>query len=206
MVDNTKYWPKPIDKTKDLHLPARVYRKGGSLYFTYIEPQTKIERWIPIGQEWNHETRERWRVLALRHGTARYIKKNLYTEDGGPVALQALKDLLANARKNARARGLEITITIEDIKALAELSQGCCMLSGIPFEHGASDDLLESTSRRKRVWAPSLDRIESSKGYVPGNVRLVCMAVNAALQEFGDSVLLRIAHALVKRHGISNIQ
>jgi hypothetical protein len=206
VVDRSRYWPKKPDHSADIELPKGVFRKGLQLYHVAYDQQTKRQIWTKLGPTWCGEAQEKWRASVLRHNTAGHVKRTLYVDETGPVALPALKDLLTNARKNARARGLEITITLEDMKGLAELSQGRCMLTGIPFEHGACDALRESTTRRKRVWAPSLDRIESSKGYVPGNVRLVCMAVNAALQEFGDAVLLRIAHALVERHGLSNIQ
>lgn len=206
MVDRSRYWPKVPDYSADVGLPKGVFRRSLQLYHIAYDQQTKRQIWVKLGPIWNANAQERWRASVLRHNTAGYVKRTLYVDENGPVALQALKDLLKNARKNAKARGLEISITIEDLKSLAELSQGRCMLTGISFEHGACDGLKESATRRKRVWAPSLDRIESTKGYVPGNVRLVCMAVNAALQEFGDAVLLRIAHALVERHGLSNIQ
>ncbi|MCB4365444.1 hypothetical protein KIH07_17000 [Hydrogenophaga taeniospiralis] len=206
MVDRSRYWPKKQDHSADVDLPKGVFRKGLQLYHVTQDAQTKRQIWTKLGPTWNGTAQGKWRASILRHNSAGHVKRTLYVDDTGPVALPALKDLLANARKNARARGLEITITLDDILALAELSQGRCMLTGISFEHGAATSLADISSRRKRVWAPSLDRIESSKGYVPGNVRLVCMAVNAALQEFGDAVLLRIAKALVERHGISNIQ
>ena len=206
MVDRSRYWPKVPDHSADVDLPKGVFRRGPSLYHVWYDKATKRQVWKKLGATWTKDTQDKWRASVLRNNSAGHVKRTLYTEDSGPVALPAIHDLLRNAKKNARARGLDIDLTIADLKELAELSQGRCMLTGIPFEHGADDSLKDNNTRRKRVWAPSLDRIESSKGYVPGNVRLVCMAVNAALQEFGDAVLLRIAHALVERHGLSNIQ
>ena len=204
MVDRTKYFQKKPDHSNDVNLPKGVFRKGLQLYHVTYDQCTKRQIWNKLGPTWTAETQENWRASVLRHNTAGHVKRTLYVDDNGPVALPALKDLLANAKKNARARGLEFALTLDDLKELAELSQGRCMLSGLEFEHGAATALRESTSRRKRVWAPSLDRINSNDGYVPGNVRLVCMAVNAALQEFGDSVLLKIAHAIAQRFPISS--
>ncbi len=51
---------------------------------------------------------------------------------------------------------------------------------------------------RRAPWAPSVDRIDSSKGYVPGNVRLVCVAANLAMNEWGEDVLARVARAYVE--------
>src|SRR3546814_15533675 len=46
-------------------------------------------------------------------------------------------------------------------------------------------------------FAPSLDRIDSGQGYLKGNVRLVCTIANFALNQWGDSVLRRLAHGVV---------
>jgi hypothetical protein len=65
-----------------------------------------------------------------------------------------------------------------------------CALSGIPFDlapHGAST---------RRPFAPSLDRIDSARGYHRGNVRLVCCAVNYLMNEWGDEVFHRLADAI----------
>jgi hypothetical protein len=51
----------------------------------------------------------------------------------------------------------------------------------------------------KHPYGPSLDRINSQKGYVRGNVRLVCTAVNFGLGQWGDEVFLPIAEATTHR-------
>jgi hypothetical protein len=43
----------------------------------------------------------------------------------------------------------------------------------------------------------SMDRIDGSKGYVDGNVRLICMAVNAFRGIMNDQDLLKMARAVV---------
>ena len=56
---------------------------------------------------------------------------------------------------------------------------------------------------RKRMWAPSVDRINSAHGYVAGNMRLVAIAVNIAMSDFGEEFLLRIAEAIVRRRRVA---
>ena len=46
-----------------------------------------------------------------------------------------------------------------------------------------------------RPFAPSLDRIDSTGGYTRDNVRLVCQAVNFALNAYGEDVFREIATA-----------
>lgn len=72
----------------------------------------------------------------------------------------------------------------------AKLEKGVCELSGIVIERVAPGDY------RTHPFAPSLDRIQPSKGYTKENVRLVCFAVNRARSDWGDEVLLKIARAL----------
>ncbi len=37
--------------------------------------------------------------------------------------------------------------------------------------------------------APSLDRIIPAHGYVPGNIRVICRAMNCAMQEWGEDAV-----------------
>ena len=93
---------------------------------------------------------------------------------------------------SARKRGLVCELSVEDVSDLLAAANGRCQLTGIPF------DLFKDPTRRVRLWAPSLDRIDCSQGYVRGNVRVVTNAVNIALSDFGEGVLLRIAKGLIK--------
>lgn len=52
-----------------------------------------------------------------------------------------------------------------------------CALSGVPFTVGGS---------RSRT-QPSLDRIDSSKGYEPGNIQYVTLVVNLAKKNMTDA-------------------
>lgn len=84
-------------------------------------------------------------------------------------------------------------LTKEEFAAIWKRAAGRCELSGIALSlHGKEDGW------QKHPWAPSLDRIDSRKGYVAGNCRIVCVAVNIALNEFGEEVLRRLAMAIVK--------
>ncbi len=48
-------------------------------------------------------------------------------------------------------------------------------------------------------FAPSLDRIDSSKGYEEGNVRIVCLMVNLAMNTWGHGPLEKVALALADK-------
>lgn len=101
--------------------------------------------------------------------------------------------LYSGAKKNALKREIPFTITRAQFDTLVERSGGRCMVTGIEFQFTK----FEGSSRRP--FAPSLDRIDSSKGYTPQNCRLVCVLVNLALNEWGLEPLLKVARHLVVR-------
>ena len=101
------------------------------------------------------------------------------------------KRLFSQAKKNAKRRGIGWDLSESDCEFLVKKSKGKCQVSGIAF------DFRKGESSR-RPWSPSLDRIKSSKGYSAGNVRLVCVAVNYAMNEWGESVLRVLARQVCK--------
>lgn len=71
------------------------------------------------------------------------------------------------ARARAKRRGIPFTLTPEDIKIPER-----CPLLGIPL-------LRSPATYATRDAAPSLDRIDSTKGYAPGNVWVISFRANA---------------------------
>jgi hypothetical protein len=195
---------KPTTIAEEL-LPKSVFRKHSSLFYISKNNVTNKVTWHNLGKQWDAAAQKKWKELVIRYRKGPHATRLVYSFGSGPIPLSFMKQQLTNARKNAKAKSLPCTITLEDITDLAEKSQGRCSLSGIPYEFGAAEEMYRHPSRRKRVWAPSIDRIDSAVGYVPGNVRLVCMAVNVARQEFGDDVLLKLAKALSNIQGLTKM-
>jgi len=104
-----------------------------------------------------------------------------------------LKTIFWNAQKNARSRKLNFSLSKEDVLALWARSGGRCELTLIPF------DLVNVDGFKRRPYAPSIDRIDGSKGYAPGNCRLVTVVANLAINEWGEDVFARVARAYLKR-------
>jgi len=95
------------------------------------------------------------------------------------------------AKKRAAAKGMEFSLTDDDIENLIKSAQGRCALTGTPFSMVRRDDSYRAP------FAPSLDRIDSSLGYTASNTRLVCVAVNWALSDWGAEVFETIATGYV---------
>ena len=107
-----------------------------------------------------------------------------------------LVEMLKGARRRCAKSGTQIDLTIEDVLALAEAQGYRCAVSGIPFD-------METTGPNRRAFRkpfrPSLDRKAHKGPYTLKNVRLVCVAVNVALNEWGDHVLRRIALGIAEQ-------
>ena len=61
------------------------------------------------------------------------------------------------------------------------------------------------TGAAKRAFAPSLDKINPEKPYTVDNCRLVMVAVNFALNAWGDEVRLKLARAAIEAAEFSEL-
>lgn len=95
----------------------------------------------------------------------------------------AFISILALARKRA-----EVTIDQNYLLKLYDEQEGLCALSGVRMTWATG---------RMSPTSISVDRIDVNNGYVDGNVRLVCVAVNAFRSTMNDQELLKMAKALV---------
>lgn len=64
----------------------------------------------------------------------------------------------------------EVTISSQELYNLFEEQKGLCAISNVPMTWIAGKGRQSSNI--------SLDRKDNDKGYIPGNVQLVCVAVN----------------------------
>jgi hypothetical protein len=92
-----------------------------------------------------------------------------------------LKVGLNTAKGAARRKGLSFSLSTEDLMSMWEAQDGRCFYTGVRMSY-AGDRLQESVS---------LDRVDSSKGYVPKNVVLCCNVVNLMKRDMPISELTR---------------
>ncbi len=91
------------------------------------------------------------------------------------------KEMLRGKRaNNAEAYDVEFTLTLEDVVWSAS-----CPVFGVPFLlPGSEDRRTRYGTKRGPTWdSPSFDRIDPRRGYVPGNVVLVCTLANRIMQD-----------------------
>ena len=121
------------------------------------------------------------RDAANRPGLREYARKRR--------ALSPRMNLQA-ALSNKRHRGEHVTITVDYLMGIWNEQNGKCALSGIPM-----------------TWAPghcgptptsiSIDRLDPTRGYEAGNLRLLCHAINSFRLRMTDRELFEMAKALV---------
>jgi hypothetical protein len=94
-------------------------------------------------------------------------------------------------RTRAARCGMEFDLTREWIAE--RLAVGVCEVTGLPLE------LSKPPGSRFHPWAPSVDRIDSKKGYTQDNCRVVCWIYNMAKSEWSDEVVMTFAKALANK-------
>lgn len=92
---------------------------------------------------------------------------------------------------SAKFRKLDFSITIEYLWNLFLKQNKKCALSGIE---------LQFKKNHKNMTTASLDRIDSSKGYIEGNVQWVHKDVNLMKQKFGQQLFLFYCETIAKYH------
>jgi rubredoxin len=85
------------------------------------------------------------------------------------------RETLRRARNKKRSKTIEITI--DDLKELWDKQKGICPYTGWEL-------ILPKWKIRKSPKVASLDRIDSSKGYIVGNIQYVSVMVNYAKHDF----------------------
>jgi hypothetical protein len=89
----------------------------------------------------------------------------------------------------ARVRDKNCTIELIDVLPIIEV--GVCPRTGFKF------DLSPHTEHHRNPFSPSMDRIDGTKGYVKGNIQIVCSWYNIAKNEYSDAQMLEFCQAAV---------
>lgn len=100
--------------------------------------------------------------------------------------------LCSKARKRGRQRGMEATIKPSDL-----VWPSHCPVLGIELDYPAVSGLRKGLAVQPN-W-PSLDRWDSTKGYVPGNVFVISYRANTLKNSATYAEILQVAKYLSRR-------
>jgi hypothetical protein len=110
----------------------------------------------------------------------------------------------ANARGHAAKKKLEFSLPEGFAEELYTRHNGRCAVTAVTFS-------LEPSFPKalvKHPMAPSIDRRLSTGGYTEDNVRLVCVAVNFGMGQWGEETYLTLARAAIdysQKKGIDGV-
>lgn len=94
----------------------------------------------------------------------------------------------------AKGRKKEFSITTSDLIDVLVKQNGRCAYTKLP--------LLATANQFNTV---SLDRVDSSKGYVIGNIQLVCTAINKMKQEYTEEMFLLFCWLVTQNNKLSEL-
>lgn len=99
--------------------------------------------------------------------------------------------LWASSKSSSRTKDREHSLTVEDIRSLLVST---CPYFGIKLFYGVNP-------RGKIPFnAATIDRIDSTKGYIPGNVRIISWGANRLKSNLTDKQLLTLAKNILRLH------
>ena len=100
--------------------------------------------------------------------------------------------MLSAAKSNAYQRGIPFLLKKDDILGMYVDQKGRCSMTGIKFALEEGLHIISDTRK------PSLDRVNSSEGYYPGNVHLVCAIVNIMKNNLSYERFIRLCEKVVR--------
>jgi hypothetical protein len=170
-----------------------------------VDPE-EVKEWRRLVVEERKSYRAVGRMFGREHGVIQYHVSE--RPEGGPVVVRpkgwkkqrkprtiesALINILTMARGRSKVKGMDFELTLPMIMNLYNQQEGRCLLTGIPFE------LEKPKQARTGAFSPSIDRIDSKRGYTIDNIRLVIWGINLGLGQWGEEIYAQIAEAYITK-------
>lgn len=108
-----------------------------------------------------------------------------------------LSGFFRNIRRKAHERNIEFNVTKLDLEQKLKNQNFKCALSGIPLTIPTTD---AETKGHKYIYNASLDRRDSTKGYVPDNIQWVDKRINMMKQRLSETEFIDLCRTIVKHN------
>ena len=140
--------------------------------------------------------------------TAKYCSQsctNYYNKDSEKIkyfrrssVINSLRAVLWGAKARAKRLNREYNLTQKYVLDLLETQEGKCAATGILLEPSA-----QRTCQNKNPFTVSIDRIDSSKGYIIGNIQIVCSIYNSAKNSYSTEEVKKLCIGFIKTNNIN---
>ena len=97
--------------------------------------------------------------------------------------------------RNIKRRNKEVNITMDDMIEVWEKQGGICPFTGVKLILNSYSKIVDSV-----LLAASLDRIDSSKGYIKGNIRWVSRGINLMKSNKSDEEVWEICKMIYENY------
>jgi hypothetical protein len=115
-----------------------------------------------------------------------YIKKQGKWQDDNFIRFRLLQ-----AKSRAKSKNLPCEITADYLQSLLDYQENKCFYSG-----------MEMKLSRAGAYTASIDRVDSTKGYVKGNIVFVISAVNTMKNDLPEKEFLSIIESIYKNKNL----
>jgi hypothetical protein len=102
------------------------------------------------------------------------------------------KSLMKTAKR--RSTKFNDECDLDEAFLIEKLEKGVCEITGIAF------DFNKNSKYSKNPYAPSIDRIDCSKGYLKSNVRMVLWQVNLMKGELADDEMIELCRKVIESY------
>lgn len=163
-------------------------KKSGLVKLT----QEQLEN-IALYSKWKYETRKATLSPQKKAAIRKKTRNSVRAKKADPEQFGKTEHTALQAR--SKAKGYNYDLTPDYIQGLFDSCQGVCAQTGIAF-----DMTLGTKGKGKRnPLRPSVDRIDSTRGYVKDNVRIVLSIVNTMKADWPDDIVDKVVKAWAKK-------
>jgi hypothetical protein len=131
-----------------------------------------------------------WKLQYAKYPNFKGYEKNRQDE------YSPFKTFISKGRASIKAKGC--SITLKYLKDQWESQNGICPYSKIKMILPKNANEYNKT---KSLIKASLDRIDSSKGYIEGNVEFVCCGINLAKNDFSKEAMVEFISTIALNGG-----
>jgi hypothetical protein len=149
------------------------------------------ERLSKLVMEWKNKNRDKYRDSCRAHyATEEGKRKHVVRVE------RTFRSWLSHLTSRSRMRNpgphdpkdperREFNIDLDYVMGILERQKHHCALTGLPLTHRFND-----------LYAASVDRIDSSKGHIKGNIQIICSAINFAKRSHSNEGMIKFIRDL----------